>query len=786
MDKKKKTISDKILDSILVNQIDMDKYSISLSNKVQRLLNKAQDEIIATLAKNDPTAPTMTEWKQKRLEKISKDIKNILGETFGKIKDTTNDGLIRSGKLQSQLSVNGVNSAVGVDIFDVSITSQGVKAIVENTLIDGKIISDWWDKQKEIASDQIISEMAAGTQALQIGIVQGESIGDLVTRIRGSKLKSGIMDISKRNARALVRTSVMQVANVVKQETYKQNSDVLNGYQWISTLDTRTTPICRALDSKQFDMQLNPIGHSIRFPGCPAHWNCFTSPLVPIYTSKGWKPISKIKVGDLVLTHLGRFKKVTKLLFNNPIYFPEMVKIKLKGDKGKISLTSDHPIFVNGKWEKAQNIKIGDKILFLSHNCANKKCNNMIPYHQKFCSTSCLSSTRCCTEETKRKISEEQKGVPKSKKAILAASKARWNEEKRKRQSAITREQMLKSYELGLRDRFLITKKANEKTREIVKNGKHPFQQDDIHKKAVVNGHLSIKWKNAVFEHMTKNNPMSIPEAKLKMIESNNKRIEQYPERHPNVIMSKRGFMSSLERKMSELLNSLSINYVQQYPIAGKYVDFAILDLNIVIETDGEYWHQDKIADQIRQNKIEQEGWQVFRFSEKQIKKDFNSVREEVIRIVANHSHLYQFASFEVESICKYTQQKKSKLYNFSVEEDESYIAKGFVVHNCRSTLLPIIKSYAELSGSNSPLSNDKIRQLGEKVPIGERATMGDPVSGNVNYDDWLKMQTVQKQQEILGIKRYKLWSENKLDMADLIDNSGNTLTIKQLEDKYK
>lgn len=377
MDSKKKTISDKILDGVLYDQVNMDKYSLGLTNKIARLLNAAQGEIITSIVKNDPTAPTMTEWKQKRLEKINKDITNILNDTFDNISQTTNNELNRAGIVQAAATINGVNSAVGVEILDVMITPTGIKSIVENTLIDGKIIGDWWDKQCEDTKYRLTAQMAEATQALQIGMVQGESVGELVTRIKGTKLKPGIMDVSKREAKALVRTSVMQVANAVRQETYKKNSDIINGIQWLSTLDTRTTPICRALDKKQFDMQLNPIGHSIRYPGCPAHWGC-------------------------------------------------------------------------------------------------------------------------------------------------------------------------------------------------------------------------------------------------------------------------------------------------------------------------------------------------------------------------------------------------------------------------RSTCLPIIKSYSELSNEDSPLPKDKIRQLGEKVPIGERATMGDPVSGDMNYNDWLLIQSPETQQEILGKKRYQLWSNNKLDMADLIDNKGNTLTIKQLEDKYK
>jgi hypothetical protein len=32
----------------------------------------------------------------------------------------------------------------------------------------------------------------------------------------------------------------------------------------------------------------------------------------------------------------------------------------------------------------------------------------------------------------------------------------------------------------------------------------------------------------------------------------------------------------------------------------------------------------------------------------------------------------------------------RSKLYNLAVENDETYVANGIVVHNCRSLLVPV------------------------------------------------------------------------------------------------
>jgi hypothetical protein len=51
-----------------------------------------------------------------------------------------------------------------------------------------------------------------------------------------------------------------------------------------------------------------------------------------------------------------------------------------------------------------------------------------------------------------------------------------------------------------------------------------------------------------------------------------------------------------------------------------------------------------------------------------------------------------------------------------------------------------------------------------------------------MNYNEWLLTQPISLQKEILGPGKWKLWSENKLSVSDLVDNSGNPLTIKELQ----
>lgn len=54
----------------------------------------------------------------------------------------------------------------------------------------------------------------------------------------------------------------------------------------------------------------------------------------------------------------------------------------------------------------------------------------------------------------------------------------------------------------------------------------------------------------------------------------------------------------------------------------------------------------------------------------------------------------------KIKSITK-KQIENQRLYNLAVMDDESYVANGIVVHNCRSVLIPITK-YEEFEPSET------------------------------------------------------------------------------------
>ncbi len=103
---------------------------------------------------------------------------------------------------------------------------------------------------------------------------------------------------------------------------------------------------------------------------------------------------------------------------------------------------------------------------------------------------------------------------------------------------------------------------------------------------------------------------------------------------------------------------------------------------------------------------------------------------------------------------------------------------------NCRSTLVPIVKTVGEIVGDSA--IDKAIRKEVKKLPEKTQASMDGQVAAKLTYEDWLKTKSEDFQQEVLGPGKWKLWKAGKIGLKDLIDQRGNPLTLEQLKAKVR
>jgi len=155
------------------------------------------------------------------------------------------------------------------------------------------------------------SQKDALTRHIRQGVFSGESSAEIARRMAGTldfgqkalssrqKALAGgeLTKLANHQIRTIVRTSVNQVQNQASQAVYAANSKVAPKYQYVATLDSRTSAVCRDLDGKTFAYN--------RGPTPPQHFNC-RSTTVPVVDyeglskQKGFEGLKPPPVGKVV------------------------------------------------------------------------------------------------------------------------------------------------------------------------------------------------------------------------------------------------------------------------------------------------------------------------------------------------------------------------------------------------------------------------------------------------------------------------------------------------------
>ncbi len=281
--------ADDALDSVSSHTIDILRVAAGMRSAVIARLIDLEGELSSALSRADDLSAN----KYAKLNALLKQTTAQIIDAYSQIDGFTKDDLKQLATLEGKQAVKIVNGTIGADVVSVALSPKQLEAIVDAPIIFGNSSSQWWEAQAEDLRAKFAAQM-------QQGLLLGEGIDELARRVRGTKAAGyadGIMDKKKREADALVRSSVISTANEARLRTYAEMSDIVKGIQWVATLDNRTTPICRALDGKIWRLpDFEPVGHDKKYPGPTAHFNC-RSTHVPVLRS--WEELSGKKLPSI-------------------------------------------------------------------------------------------------------------------------------------------------------------------------------------------------------------------------------------------------------------------------------------------------------------------------------------------------------------------------------------------------------------------------------------------------------------------------------------------------------
>ena len=239
---------------------------------LERLKTQYQKEFepfalaIAADIKQRLSGEEVTDWSRRKLSAQLIAISNMIDSTYSDWYSVWLENLEEFVVYEAGFEERALNEFIDYD-FTSPAKSQLIGAMMSAPLQvqgpdGGKLLDPFFAGYTQKTKDRIEA-------AVKVGFAQGQSNSEIRKAILGTKTETGALDLSVKDANLVTRTAVQSVAGTARQELYKANIDVIIGYRWIATIDSRTSVQCRSLDRQVFRLGKGPLP--------PIHIGCRSS-----------------------------------------------------------------------------------------------------------------------------------------------------------------------------------------------------------------------------------------------------------------------------------------------------------------------------------------------------------------------------------------------------------------------------------------------------------------------------------------------------------------------------
>lgn len=191
---------------------------------------------------------------EKVLSDLSKEIDAITSKFTGNLLVTLKEVNEIALDMETQL----LDTATKASVTAAEVTSAAAwqSARVAPVQATGKLLEPFMEGWANSTRDKVVG-------AVRNGYAQGKTIQQVLNVVRGTKganYEDGLIGGTvRREMVAMIRTGIQHVAQNARQDLWTENSDVVEKYRWVSTLDSRTTEQCAALDGMEFKVGEGPV-----------------------------------------------------------------------------------------------------------------------------------------------------------------------------------------------------------------------------------------------------------------------------------------------------------------------------------------------------------------------------------------------------------------------------------------------------------------------------------------------------------------------------------------------
>ena len=257
-------LSDDILDETVKHSVYLERYKRGVVRDIIKLLNETEADVSTSVLRSE-----LQNMSPRQLQKLYRVIRRKIDDGYTRIFRVLQKEIDELAVYEGQWQMDLFDNTVPIKLNFESASEEQLIAAVMARPFSGKVLKEWWRDVPEATFTQV-------KQVIRQGYVDGETTDQIIRAIRGTRTTKGVMDKSRRSVEAVVRTSLAHTANTARKVVYERNKRVIKGYEWVATLDSRTSAICRARDGKIYEKDKGPMP--------PAHANC-RSTTIPVIKS---------------------------------------------------------------------------------------------------------------------------------------------------------------------------------------------------------------------------------------------------------------------------------------------------------------------------------------------------------------------------------------------------------------------------------------------------------------------------------------------------------------------
>lgn len=254
------------IDALVLHQIRFARYSNGVVQRIQSQLNKADQDIFGRLAILLEDAPTGMAAQAEYLTSMLESVRSMNAQAYAALQQTMQADMLAAAGMEA--AFNGrLYGAMAGSVPMAAVGADAVYAAALSRPMQGKLLRESF---KELGE----ARLRRMRDAIRTGFATGKTSQDIVRELRGTKAKGfqdGFVQLDRSYLETVVHSALSHTAATAREQFMKANADVIASQLWLSTIDSKTSDVCRVRSGLRYTVseKPKPIGHQV--PWCTSH-----------------------------------------------------------------------------------------------------------------------------------------------------------------------------------------------------------------------------------------------------------------------------------------------------------------------------------------------------------------------------------------------------------------------------------------------------------------------------------------------------------------------------------